>query len=133
MKIRMWSVRLFISNNLILILLIKNRFPRIIIKISAIVFHFFIICLSVWFGCLGFMAYQPLCDIYCQIHLHTNNHLCFKQLRFYEYSLIVKNISISSYSVSSNSSNSTKSFKYKYRFCLQTVKCQNSSILNNSA
>ena len=38
------------------------------------------------------------------------------------------NISISSYSVYSNNSNSAK---YKYRFCLHTVKCQNSSILNN--
>ena len=33
------------------------------------------------------------------------------------------------YSVYSNSSNSVL---YKYRFCLHTVKCQNSSILNNS-
>ena len=37
-----------------------------------------------------------------------------------KYSLIVKNISISSYSVYSNSSNSAK---YKYEFCLHTVKC----------
>ena len=46
-----------------------------------------------------------------------------------KYSLIVKSISISSYSVSSSSSNSAK---YTHRFCLHTVKCQNSSILNNS-
>ena len=45
------------------------------------------------------------------------------------YILIVKNISISSYSVQSSSSNSVQ---YKYRFCLHTVKCKNSSILNNS-
>ena len=47
-------------------------------------------------------------------------------------SLIVKNISISSYLVQSNSSNLANSVQYKYRFCLHTVKCQNSSILNNS-
>ena len=39
----------------------------------------------------------------------------------YKYSLIVKNISISSYS-----------FLYKYKFCLLTVECANSYILNNS-
>ena len=49
-----------------------------------------------------------------------------------KYILIVKNISISSYSVKSNSSNSANSVEYEYRFYLQTVKCQNSSILNNS-
>ena len=48
-----------------------------------------------------------------------------------KYSLIVKNISISSYSVKSSSSNSANSVQYKYRFCLHTVNCQNSSILNN--
>ena len=47
-----------------------------------------------------------------------------------EYTL--KKISISSYSVYSNSSKSANSVLYKYRFCLHTVKCQNSSILNNS-
>ena len=46
-----------------------------------------------------------------------------------KYSLIVENNSISSYSVLSISSNSTK---YKYRFCLHIVKCQNSSMLYNS-
>ena len=49
-----------------------------------------------------------------------------------KYSLIVKNISISSYSVFSNSSNSAYSVYYKYIFCLHTVKIQNSSMLNNS-
>ena len=48
------------------------------------------------------------------------------------HSLIVKNISISSYSFCLNSSNLKNSVQYKYRFCLHTVKCQNSSILYNS-
>ena len=39
------------------------------------------------------------------------------------------NISISTYSVYSNRANSVY---YKNRFCLYTVKCQNTSILNNS-
>ena len=50
----------------------------------------------------------------------------------FKYSLIVKNISISSYSVYSSSSNSADSVSYKYGFCLHTGKCQNSSMLNNS-
>ena len=41
-------------------------------------------------------------------------------------------MSISSYLVYSNSPNSANSVKYKYRFCLHTVKCQNGSILNDS-
>ena len=49
-----------------------------------------------------------------------------------KYRLIVKNVSISSFSVYSSSSNSANSVVYKYRFFLLTVKCQNSSILNNS-
>ena len=49
-----------------------------------------------------------------------------------KYSLIVKNISISSYSVLLSSSNSANSVYYKYKFCLHPVKCQNSSMLNNS-
>ena len=58
------------------------------------------------------------------------NKFNFKQFSLaWVYSLIVKNISISSYSVYSNCSNSAN---YKYRFCLLTVKCQSSSILNNS-
>ena len=48
------------------------------------------------------------------------------------YSLLVKNISISSYSVQSSSSNSANSVQDMYRFCLYTVKCQNSSMLNDS-
>ena len=43
-----------------------------------------------WFGCLGFMAYQPLLVIQRQIHFYTNNQF---------YYLIAKNISISSNSV----------------------------------
>ena len=46
-----------------------------------------------------------------------------------KYGLIVKNISISSYSVYTNGSNSAK---YENRFCSHTVNCQNSSMLNNS-
>ena len=48
-----------------------------------------------------FMAYQPLWVIKCQIHFYTNNQFYFKQISLtYVYSLIVKNISISSYSIS---------------------------------
>ena len=54
------------------------------------------------------------------------------KLGTYVPSLILKNISISSYSVESNSFNSNNSVYYKYSFCLSTVKCQNSSILNSS-
>ena len=65
------------------------------------------------------------------------NPLSFATNQFYfklfslawAHSLIVKNISISSYSIYSNSSNSAK---YKCRFCLHSVECQNSSIYNNS-
>ena len=46
--------------------------------------------------------------------------------------LIVKNISISSNSVLSNSSNSNNSVYYEYSFCPHTVRCKDSSILNNS-
>ena len=49
-----------------------------------------------------------------------------------KYSLTEKNISISSYSVQSSSSNSANSTSNKYRFSLHAVKCQNTSILNNS-
>ena len=41
---------------------------------------------------------------------------------------MIKNISLSSSSVYSNSSSPTNSVYYRYRFCLHTVKCQNSSI-----
>ena len=52
----------------------------------------------------------------------------FKQFSLaWIHSLIFQNISILSYTVYSNSSNSANS-AYKYVFCLQTVKCQNSSI-----
>ena len=63
-----------------------------------------------------------------------NPFLCklfnFKQFTLaWVHSLIVKRIPISSYSVYSYSSNSVLN---KYRFYLHRVKCQNSSILNNS-
>ena len=45
-----------------------------------------------------------------------------------KFSLIVKNISISSYSVLSSSSNSANSVYYKYIICLHTVEYQNSSV-----
>ena len=46
-------------------------------------------------GYLGFMAYQPL----CQIHFYTNNQFYFKQFSLaWVYSLIVKNISIKLFS-----------------------------------
>ena len=66
-------------------------------------------------------------------HFYANNQFYFKQFSLAPvHSLIVKNISISSYSVYSNSSNSANSVQYKYRFYLHMVKNQNSSILNNS-
>ena len=58
---------------------------------------YYLVCL---FICLGFMAYQPFLVIQCQIHFNT-----IKQFYFKQFSLIVKNISISSYSVLSNSFN----------------------------
>ena len=65
--------------------------------------------------------------------LALNNQFYFKQFSLAcVLSLIVKNISISSYSFYSNSSNSAHSVLYKYRFSLHTVKCQNTLILNNS-
>ena len=59
---------------------------------------------------MGFMAYQ-LCRLFlCQIHFYTNKQLHFKQFNLaLVHSLIVKNISILSYSVLSNSSNSNNS------------------------
>ena len=41
------------------------------------------------------------------------------------------NISITSYSFYLNNSNSDNSVKYKYWFCVHTIKYQKSSILNN--
>ena len=50
--------------------------------------------------CLGFMAYQPLKVIQCYIHFYTNKQLHFKQLSLAcVHGSIVKNVSISSYSV----------------------------------
>ena len=49
---------------------------------------------------VGFMAYQNLWVIYHQIHFYTNSQFYFKQFSLARvHSLIVKNISISSYSV----------------------------------
>ena len=56
----------------------------------------------------------------------------FQTILFSMSTQFVKNISISIYSVYSNSSNSANSVYYKYRFCLHIIKCQNSSMLNNS-
>ena len=42
-------------------------------------------------GCLGFLAYQPLLFIYCQIHFYTNNQFYSKQFSLaWVHSLIVK-------------------------------------------
>ena len=58
-------------------------------------------------GCLGFMAYQRLLVI---MLFYENSQFYFKQFSLaWVHSLIVKNISISSYSVYSNSSNSANS------------------------
>ena len=58
----------------------------------------------------GFMAYQPLKFIKCQIHFYTSNQFYFKQFNLaWVHSLIVKKSSISSYSVLANSSNSNNS------------------------
>ena len=83
-------------------------------------------------GCLfGFYGISTF--VGSQIHFYANSQFYLKQFSLAcVHSLIVKNISISSYSVYSNSSNSANSVLYKYRFCLLTVKRQNSSILNNS-
>ena len=66
------------------------------------------------------------------LHFYSSIQIAISAQFKCEYSIIVKNISISNYSVYSNSSNSANSLWYKYRICLHTVKCQNSSILNNS-
>ena len=55
----------------------------------------------VWFGLLGFMAYQPSKVIWRQIHFYVNKQFYFKQFSLaWVHSLIVKNISISNYSSS---------------------------------
>ena len=51
------------------------------------------------------MAYQPLQVIQRQIHFYVNNQFYLKQFSFaWVYSLIVKSISISNYSVIYNNS-----------------------------
>ena len=60
------------------------------------------------------------------------NILKFYKVLWDSFSMTASNISISNCSVYSNSSNSANPVKYKYRCCLHTVKCQNSSMLNNS-
>ena len=62
-------------------------------------------CVGGLVGWLDFMAYQPLTNLF-----YANNHFYFKQFCLaLVHSLIVKNISISSYSVYSNCSNSANS------------------------
>ena len=87
--------------------------------------HFFFLV-----GCLVYWHINICWLFNAKSIFYTNNQLYFKQFSLvFVYSLILKNISISSYSVYSNSSNSAK---YKYIFCFHTIKCQNNSILNNS-
>ena len=51
-------------------------------------------------GCLDSMAYQPLKVILYQIYFYKNNQFYFKKFSLtWVHSLIVQNISISSYSV----------------------------------
>ena len=51
------------------------------------------------------MAYQPLSVIQRQIHFYVNNQFYFKQFDLaWVHNLIVKNISISNYSVIYNNS-----------------------------
>ena len=78
---------------------------------------------------VGFYGISTFVD-----YLMPNPFLCklsvlFQTIQFSMSTQFVKNVSISSYSVYSNSSNSAK---YKFIFCLHTIKCQNSSIYNNS-
>ena len=64
---------------------------------------------------------------------HILHLIYFKQFSLaWVHTLIVKNISISSCSFHSNSSNLANPVQYKYRYYSPTVKCQNSSISNNS-
>ena len=59
---------------------------------------------------LGLYVYQPLWVIKSQIHFYANSQFYLKQFSLaWVHSLIVKNISMSSYSVYSNSSNSANS------------------------
>ena len=55
-----------------------------------------------WLVSLYFIAYKVLKVIFRHIHFYTNNQFCFKQISLV-HSTIVKNISISNYSVYSNS------------------------------
>ena len=57
-------------------------------------------------GWLGFMAYQPLQVIYRQIRFYVNYQFYFNKFSLvWVHDLIIKNISILSYSVYSKSSN----------------------------
>ena len=68
-----------------------------------------------WFGCVSFMAYQNFVDffnaksIFMEIVLFQTIQFSISTQFKCMYSLIVKNISISSYSVLSSSSNSANS------------------------
>ena len=81
--------------------------PVIYVCMVCIVLSSFRICCLVrWV----LMAYQPFSVIQRQIYFYANNQLYLKQFSLaWVHSLIVKNISFSSYSVLSNSSNSANS------------------------
>ena len=73
-----------------------------------------------FYGISTFVGYLTPNPIFMQIVL-------FQTIQFsMSTQFNCQNISISSYSVYSNNSNSIDSVSYKYRFCLHTVKSQNS-------
>ena len=60
-----------------------------------------------WGELVGFYGISTFVGYLCQIHFYTNNQFYFKQFSLvWVISLIVKNISISNYSVYSNRANS---------------------------
>ena len=79
-------------------------------------------------ACLNFMAYQPLGLLMQNPFLYKWTVL-FQTIQFKISTQFVKNISISSYSVESTVLIQT----IQVSFCLYSVKCQNSFILNNSS
>ena len=82
---------------------------------------------------VGFYGISTFVGYLMSNPFYANKQFYFKQFSIaWVHSLIIKNISISIYSVYLNSYNSNNSLLYKYRFYLHTVTCQNSSILNNS-
>ena len=100
--------------------------------------------MSTQFNCQKYFYFKLFKHLYREIQFIVSTVSMSKTVQFQiiqfsksmqfecKYSLIVKNISISSYSVSSSSSNSVISVYYKYKFCLHWVTCQNSSMLKNS-